>query len=112
MGRRAGRLVPPLASCPVLRESHSIVKGFVNAVVGEGEYGQRMDPNEPVEVATFFSRFDADVARAHLESVGIKAFVQADDAGGTYAGLEAARAKVFVRAQDLAEAQEELEISA
>ena len=67
-----------------------------------------MEPNEPVEVGTYFSRFDADVARAHLESVGIKAFVQADDAGGTYAGLEMARALLFVRAADLAEAQEEL----
>ena len=67
-----------------------------------------MESNEPVEVGTFFSRFDADVARAHLESVGIKAFVQADDAGGTYAGLEMARARLFVRAVDLVEAQEEL----
>ena len=69
-----------------------------------------MDPNEPVEAATFFSRIEADIARAHLESAGIKAFVQADDAGGTYAGLELARAKVFVRSSDLALAQAELEI--
>jgi hypothetical protein len=39
-----------------------------------------MEPNEPVEAATFFSRIEADIARAHLESVGIKSFVQADDA--------------------------------
>ncbi|HSR46307.1 MAG TPA: hypothetical protein VLT15_13900 [Acidimicrobiia bacterium] len=67
-----------------------------------------MDPNEPVEAGTFFSRFDADVARAHLESVGIRAFVQADDAGATYVGLELARARLFVRSADLADAQEEL----
>ena len=70
-----------------------------------------MDPNEPVEAATFFSRIEADIARAHLESIGIKSFVQADDAGGTYAGLELARARLFVRADDLAEARAELEIT-
>ncbi len=71
-----------------------------------------MDENEPVEAATFFSRIEADIARARLESGGIKAFVQADDAGGTYAGLELARARVFVRAADLAEAREILEFEA
>lgn len=69
-----------------------------------------MEPNAPVEVGTFFSRIEADIARAHLESVGIRAFIQADDAGGTYAGLELGRARLFVRAEDLAEAREELEI--
>ena len=74
-------------------------------------YGSPMDPNEPVEAATFFSRIEADIARAHLESIGIKSFVQADDAGGAYAGMEIARARLLVRAADLAEAQTELEIT-
>ena len=69
-----------------------------------------MDPNTPVEVGTFFSRIEADIARAHLESVGIRAFIQADDAGGTYAGLEFGRARLFVRSEDLAEASHELEM--
>ena len=71
-----------------------------------------MDPNEPVEVATFFSRIEADIARARLEAVGITSFVQADDAGGTYAGLELARARLFVRSADLDDAREELELDA
>jgi hypothetical protein len=61
-------------------------------------------------VASYSSSFDAQVAHAHLESLGIPADVQSDDAGGVIPSLTglAGGARVLVRSEDAERAREAL----
>lgn len=44
--------------------------------------------DEPVSLATYTSRMDAEVARGHLEGADIPAFLTGDDGGGAYPQLQ------------------------
>ncbi len=65
--------------------------------------GREDDP--PVEVASFGSRQDAELAAGYLVARGLEAVVLADDAGGEFAGVgSAAGARVLVPTSRVAEA--------
>jgi hypothetical protein len=56
---------------------------------------------EPVVVATFAFRHEAEFALETLRAAGIEAMLVADDAGGAYAGLSlSGPARILVRAPD------------
>ena len=56
---------------------------------------------EPVVVATFTYRHEAEFALETLRAAGIQAMLVADDAGGAYAGLTfSGPARVHVRADE------------
>lgn len=67
--------------------------------------------DELAVVASYDSEFAAQVARAHLESVGVDANVVSDDAGGAFPSLTplGSGARVMVRSDDLERAREELQ---
>jgi hypothetical protein len=50
-----------------------------------------MDRSHLIKLRTFPNDIDADVARQHLESAGIPAFVRKDDYGGFQPALQMAR---------------------
>lgn len=64
-----------------------------------------------VEAASFGSDFAADLAVAHLASVGIEATVLTDDAGGAIPSMTglSGGARVVVRVEDLDRAREALQ---
>ncbi len=64
-----------------------------------------------VEVASFGTSFAADLAVAHLASVGMEATAVSDDAGGTIPSMTglSGGARVMVRVEDLERAREALE---
>jgi hypothetical protein len=64
-----------------------------------------------VEVASFGTAFAADLAVAHLASVGIEAKAVSDDAGGAIPSMTglSGGARVMVRIEDLERAREALE---
>lgn len=65
--------------------------------------------NDVVEVASYQTVFSAEIAVAHLESVGIDANIATDNAGGAFpsmTGLSGAR--VIVRSEDSGRAKEAL----
>ena len=70
---------------------------------GLGAPGREDDP--PVEVASFGSRQDAELAAGYLVARGIEAVVLADDAGGEFAGVgSGSGARVLVPTSRVAEA--------
>jgi len=65
--------------------------------------------DDVVEVASYQTVFSAEIAIAHLESVGIDANIATDNAGGAFpsmTGLSGAR--VIVRSEDAERAKEAL----
>lgn len=66
--------------------------------------------SDVVEVASYPTVFGAEIAHAHLESVGIEATISTDNAGGAFpsmTGLSGAR--LIVRSEDAERAKEALE---
>jgi hypothetical protein len=63
-----------------------------------------------VEVASFTTMFDAEIAVAHLASVGIEAYLATDDAGGAFPSMTGlgGGARVMVRSEDARAASEAL----
>jgi hypothetical protein len=63
-----------------------------------------------VEIAAYTTTFDAEIAIAHLASVGIEAFLASDDAGGAFPSMTGlgAGARVLVRTEDAASARDAL----
>jgi hypothetical protein len=63
-----------------------------------------------VEIASYSSMFSAEVAVAHLESLGIEATVATDNAGGAIPSMTGlgGGARVLVRAEDALRAAEAL----
>jgi hypothetical protein len=63
-----------------------------------------------VEIAAFTTTFDAEVAIAHLASVGIEAFLASDDAGGAFPSMTGlgGGARVLVRSEDAGAARDAL----
>ena len=63
-----------------------------------------------VEIASYSSTFSAEVAVAHLESLGIEATVATDNAGGAIPSMTGlgAGARLFVREEDAERATEAL----
>ena len=66
---------------------------------------------EFVCVQTYNNRAEAEMAKGHLESQGVPAFVSADDAGGLYPALQqvAKGVRLMVAHNNLKEAKEILE---
>ena len=63
------------------------------------------EDDPPVEVASFGSRQDAELAAGYLVARGIEAVVLADDAGGEFAGVgSGSGARVLVPTSRVAEA--------
>lgn len=64
-----------------------------------------------VEIASFGTTFGAEVAAAHLESLGIHATVATDDAGGAIPSMTGlgAGARLLVRSEDAERATDALE---
>lgn len=58
--------------------------------------------SQPVEVARYAWRHEAEMAAGVLEDAGIGAVVVADDAGGMYAGIASARVVVAPEEADRA----------
>jgi Putative prokaryotic signal transducing protein len=60
--------------------------------------------------ASYTSTFDAEIAVAHLASLGITAHLTSDDAGGAFPSMSGlgSGARVMVRTEDLAAAQQAL----
>lgn len=67
--------------------------------------------DEIVEIARYGTVFSAEIALAHLESLGIKASLSTDNAGGVIPSLTglSSGAKVIVRAEDAERAKDALE---
>jgi hypothetical protein len=57
-----------------------------------------------IEVATYTTRSDAELARATLAAAGIPAVISADDAGGAYPFDLTAGARLLVDEADAADA--------
>jgi len=65
--------------------------------------------HDVTEIASYQTVFSAEIAVAHLESVGIEASIATDNAGGAFpsmTGLSGAR--VIVRSEDAGRAKEAL----
>ncbi len=58
-----------------------------------------MDTSRLVTLRTFTTEVDADIARQHLESAGISAFVRKDDYGGMQPVLQF-QIGVFLQVQE------------
>ena len=87
-----------LVAGPPPDESSAGAKGAL-----PGGIGREDDP--PVEVASFASRQDAELAAGSLVARGIEALVLADDAGGEFAGVgSGSGARVLVPTSRVAEA--------
>ena len=68
-----------------------------------------MDRSNLVTVRTFPNEIEADIARQHLESAGIMAFVRKDDYGGFQPALQMVRGVLLqVLEEDLQAADEVL----
>jgi hypothetical protein len=65
-----------------------------------------------VEIARFSGEFEAQVARAHLESVGITASMVTDDGGGAFPNLSmlTGGVRLVVRSEDAEAAMEALKL--
>jgi len=62
--------------------------------------------DEPVVVARFSTRMEAEMAAGLLEAEGIAAYVSADDAGGAYPSLQFIRGvRLIVLPEDEAQAR-------
>jgi hypothetical protein len=63
-----------------------------------------------IEIATYGSTFSAEIAVAHLESLGIDASIATDNAGGAFPSMTglASGARVYVRVEDAERAKEAL----
>jgi hypothetical protein len=64
---------------------------------------------EPVEVARFVHRQDAELAQSLLEANDIDAIVAADDCGNAYAGVAPGSIRLLVEADDEERAREVLQ---
>jgi hypothetical protein len=65
-----------------------------------------MDTSRLVSLRSFSNDIDADIARQHLESVGIRAYVRKDDYGGMQPYLQTALgAFLEVHEDDVEEAE-------
>ena len=68
-----------------------------------------MDRSQLVTLRTFPNEIEADIARQHLESAGITAFVRKDDYGGFQPALQLVRGVLLqVLEKDAVEAEEVL----
>jgi hypothetical protein len=67
-----------------------------------------MDRSHLKTVRTFPNDIEADVARQHLESAGITAFVRKDDYGGFQPALQMARGVILQVLEEDIEAAEEV----
>lgn len=68
-----------------------------------------MDRSNVITVRTFPNEVEADIARQHLESAGITAFVRKDDYGGFQPALQMVRGVLLqVMEKDVEEAEEVL----
>lgn len=66
--------------------------------------------SEPVIVAEFGSRHEAELAESYLDAEGIPSIVSVDDSGGAFAGMSfSAPARISVRAEDADRARAVLE---
>jgi hypothetical protein len=66
-----------------------------------------MDTTQLVALRSFSNQMDADIARQHLESAGIRGFVRKDDYGGLQPYLQAAQGVFLeVNEKDHAKAEE------
>jgi len=63
-----------------------------------------------VRIASFDSRIAAEIARARLESLGIRSWVDADDAGGAYPPLSSSGVRLVVDAEDAYRARQALDV--
>lgn len=67
-------------------------------------------PTEPVLVAQFANRHEAEIALGYLKDAGINAALFVDDAGGAYFGISfSSPARIMVPAEQVDEAQSILE---
>lgn len=66
--------------------------------------------SEPVVVAEYGSRHEAELAKSYLDGAGIPSVLSVDDSGGAFAGMSfSAPARVLVRAEDADRARAALE---
>jgi hypothetical protein len=96
-------------------EGHTVCPKCGATLVADGEPGAPGGPDaaapaemegEPVEVARFLHRQDAELAESLLEANGIDAIVAADDCGNTYAGVAPGSIRLLVEADDEERARE------
>jgi hypothetical protein len=68
--------------------------------------------SEIIEIGRFSGEFEAQVAKAHLESVGIEARMVTDDGGGAFPNLSmlTGGVRLVVRSGDAASAAEALAV--
>ena len=70
-----------------------------------------MDTTRLVSIRSFASEMDAEIARQHLESAGIQAFVRKDDQGGMQPWLQTAQGVFLqVHEKDKQKAEEVLSV--
>jgi hypothetical protein len=56
-------------------------------------------------VATYATRYEAELAQGFLEDAGIESALMMDDAGGAMAGLGFANPRLLVRVEDIEKAR-------
>ena len=74
---------------------------FCGASLSDGEDLGEID-DEVVEIRTFSNEIEAEIARDHLISAGVKAFVSTDDAGGMIPSRASVRLMVLESDEDRA----------